>query len=84
MWTYADATNSTITDGTSIIPLGQATGLSAMAAALVAAGAVLPYVAPVVAPAVPAYTLAQLQSVLIKAGTIPPPTAAAITQGTLT
>jgi hypothetical protein len=80
MWTYADATNSTITDGTSIIPLGQPTGLSAMAAALVAANAVLPFVPPVVQPLVPAYTLVQLQSLLIKAGTIPPPTAA-ITQG---
>lgn len=75
-WTFFVPDNSIVTDGNgTFVPVGQPTGLSAMVAQLIAVGAVLPYVAPPVAAApVPAYSLGQLQAMLIKAGTIPAPT----------
>jgi pyruvate/2-oxoacid:ferredoxin oxidoreductase beta subunit len=74
-WTYATADNSIVTDGLQFVPVGQPTGLSVMVGQLIAAQAVLPFVAQVAVAAPPAYTLAALQAALIKAGTIPPPSA---------
>jgi hypothetical protein len=75
-WTFANDKNDVITDGQQFVPLGQQTELSIMAAQLVSANAVLPFVPP--PPIVPdvSYTADQLTQLLVKAGTIPAPTVA--------